>query len=101
LVLAGANSNQLAAKWNVFSRAHFGPFFGFLYRRTPPEEARHASRRTGKEWQDKFRLPEHIPVKIAGSLSNVRMRVRDGDSASFLEADLQAIRASNRNGNAL
>lgn len=53
----------------------------------------------GKEWQDKFRLPEQIPVTLVVDQGNVRV-MHDSvmaDPVSFLEADMQAIHASNRN----
>ena len=50
----------------------------------------------GKEWQDKFRLPEQIPVTLVVEGGKVRI-MHDSvmaDPVSSLEADLQAIRTS-------
>ena len=50
----------------------------------------------GKEWQDKFRLPEQIPVTLLVDGGKVRI-IHDSvmaDPVSFLEADLEAIRTS-------
>jgi len=50
----------------------------------------------GREWQDKFHLPEQIPVTLLVDGGKVRI-MHDSvmaDPVSFLEADLQAIRTS-------
>ena len=50
----------------------------------------------GKQWQDKFHLPEQIPVTLLVDGGKVRI-MHDSvmaDPVSFLEADLQAIRSS-------
>lgn len=50
----------------------------------------------GKEWQDKFRLPEQIPVTVLVDGGKLRI-IHDSvmaDPVSFLEADLEAIRTS-------
>jgi hypothetical protein len=48
----------------------------------------------GKDWQDKFRLPEQIPVTLVIDSGKVRVihEAVMADPVSFLEADLQAIR---------
>jgi len=50
----------------------------------------------GREWQDKFRLPEQIPVTVLVDAGKVRI-IHDSvmaDPVSFLEADLEAIRTN-------
>ncbi len=50
---------------------------------------------TGKKWQEKFGVPEQIPVTLVVKDGKVRV-MHDSvmaDPVSFLEADLQAIRS--------
>ena len=72
-MLAEADSNQLAAELNVLFRAQTSILFSdSSIARHRQRRARQAPRRTGKEWQDRFRLPEQIPVTLVAARADGR-----------------------------